>query len=101
MASPFGGGGGSGGNDPDRLVAIVMVGDGMGHQQHHDAAYRADRLPTLFPAFDPIRVAESERIGENELGGLKADAVLAPVCLGLDRVPREPQRRDMTVTANM
>src|ERR1700690_194260 len=54
----------SSGNDPDDFVAL-LVANRVGNQKQHDASGQTQRLPSYFPAFQPILFNQSVRIGKN------------------------------------
>lgn len=60
---------------------------GMGNQQQGNAAGHAHGLPSLFVVFDAILPGDVQRVIKNECGGLKTDAMLAPVIPVFNLVP--------------
>jgi hypothetical protein len=58
----------------------------MHHQQKADAVHRADGLPSMFAAFDPLDIRNMRRIGEHANGIVKSNFMLPQVCLRFDGV---------------
>ena len=71
------------------LAVALGVFPGMCHQQQDDIADHPDGLPALLAVLGAILSGDMQRIFENELSRLKADAVLTLVPLALGLIPRE------------
>lgn len=59
----------------------------MRNQQQSHAASHAQRLPPLFAVLDAVLPCDLQGVIEHQPGGLKADAVFAPVALVFDIIP--------------
>lgn len=59
-----------------RAAVLIRFCDGMGDQQHCDAAHYADGLPALFVVLDPVLDGQAKRIMEDLRGLLKGNPVM-------------------------
>jgi hypothetical protein len=59
----------------------------MGHLQQHGVAHHSYRLPPSLPGLCPILSSNVQRVVENELRQLEADAVLALIQPVLSLIP--------------
>lgn len=76
-------------NDLHILAVIVLLDDSVGHEEEQMPFHEAQGLPSSLATFDPILIAQRERICERTSSDRKADAVLLQIALGFGRVPGE------------
>lgn len=70
-------------DDLDIFIIVALFGDCVGHEEKEIPFHEAEGLPTLFAPFDPILIAQGERVSERPRCGFEADFVLLQVAFGL------------------
>ena len=72
----------------------------MGDEKQQHAVNQANRLPAIFAAFDPILLAEGERIKERTRRRLERDTMFSPIGLRLRGIPFETKCYNNIVTTD-
>ena len=74
-------------DDPNDLLARLVIALSVSNEQNHESSGKPNRLPTLFSVV--VTILDTERTGvfEHKLGGFEADAMLGEVRSVLLLVP--------------
>lgn len=59
----------------------------MRYQQHNQAVYRTDRLPTFFAFYNVVQADQRIRVFENKNRGFKVDPMLCDMSSILGLIP--------------